>query len=221
MNYKPGDLLIGMVTFFAVLLPGALLSLLCLDVTRSHVFNGTILPEITGEAQGWVVFIFSSYFLGHFIFLLGSHLDGLYDSTYRKYKTRKGHPILNYVVNAKARQLGDDHSTIINAYKWARVNVQLRSPEAGSEIDRLEADSKFFRSLIVVLLIACVAFLSKSAGVQAAICFVLMLLSLWRYFEQRWKFTILTYQYFVILQTAQRADRAGTKAAMAAALLRP
>ena len=203
MDYKPGDLLIGIVDFFAVLLPGALLSLLCLDAARIHVFNGNVLPEIRGEAQGWIAFLFSSYLLGHFIFLLGSHLDGLYDSTYRKYKTRGGNKLLDFVIKVKAEQLGGENENMVNAYKWARANVQLRSPEAGAEISRLEADSKFFRSLIVVLFVVFIVLLTKSAWVQSAICFSLVLLSFWRYFEQRWKFTSLTYQYFVALQKSE------------------
>lgn len=203
MDYKPSDLLIGIVDFFAILLPGALLSLLGLKLARSHIFNSTVLPEITGEAQGWAAFIFFSYLLGHFIFLVGSHLDSLYDSTYRKYKIRKGHELLDYVIETKKKQLGEENENMINAYKWARANVQLRNPQAGSEISRLEADSKFFRSLIVVLFIMCIALLFKSAWLQSAICFLLMLLSFWRCFEQRWKFTTLTYQYFVALQKSQ------------------
>ena len=199
MDYKPSDLLIGIVDFFAILLPGALLSLLCLDVAHTHIFNGSVLPEIKGDAQGWLAFLFSSYLVGHFIFLLGSHLDSIYDSTYRKYKVRRGHKILDFVIEAKERQLGEGNENMVNAYKWARTYVQLRSPEAGAEISRLEADSKFFRSLIIVLLIVCIVLLFKSFWIQAAFCFLLVLISFWRYFEQRWKFTILAYQYFVAL----------------------
>jgi hypothetical protein len=63
MGYKPEDFFVGVIDFFAVLLPGALMSFVIADFARHHLF-GKALPAIQGEAQGWVVFAFSSYLLG-------------------------------------------------------------------------------------------------------------------------------------------------------------
>lgn len=204
MGYKPSDVFVGVLDFFAVLMPGALLSLFALERAENSVFNGVILPKLQGDAQGWAVFIFSSYLIGHFIFLLGSQLDRVYDSTYRKYKSRNGNPLLDYAKEIKRRQLGDDNVDITNMFKWARANVQLQNPTAAAEISRLEADSKFFRSLIIVLLIIGLVFANRAASLPAIGCFALMLLSFWRCFEQRWKFTRLTYEYFIALDKLPR-----------------
>ncbi len=204
MDHKPSDVFVGVLDIFAIMLPGALLSLLCTDLARHYIFNRTILPAIQGEAQGWAIFVFASYFLGHFIFLLGSHLDWIYDSTYREYKTRKGHKLLDVVMEIKREQLGADKQEITNAYKWARANVDIQNAGASAQISRLEADSKFFRSLIIVLFIVCVVLLTKAAWAQFAIALGLTMLSFWRCFEQRWKFTSLTYQYFIVLDRQQK-----------------
>ena len=71
MNFEPQKFFIGVIDFFSVLLPGALLTFLVKD----HV-GPYLLPNdypLTGK-KGWLAFFFNSYLLGHFIFLLGSWL---------------------------------------------------------------------------------------------------------------------------------------------------
>ncbi|MFL6216619.1 MAG: hypothetical protein ACJ74J_22235 [Blastocatellia bacterium] len=214
MEYKPSDVFVGVIDFFAVLLPGAFLALIGIEPARKYLFNDGILPGPQTEAQGWVAFIFAAYLLGHFAFLIGSHLDSIYDKTYRKRKTRQGHKLLDRVQEIKAGQLGDEHEKITNAFQWTRANVQLQSPLAAAEINRLEADSKFFRSMIVALFVFCIALAVKGAWFQFAVGLVLMALSFWRYSEQRWKFTTLTYRYFLALELVQKPKpETGTKAA--------
>ena len=79
MNFEPQKFYIGLIDFFSILLPGALLSYLLKDDLGPRFFGkhyGSF-----AEAEGWMVFLFSSYLIGHFIFLLGSWLldDHLYD----------------------------------------------------------------------------------------------------------------------------------------------
>jgi hypothetical protein len=47
---------------------------------------GDVGPVVLGDrysnldgAQAWAAFLFTSYLLGHLVFLLGSWLDGVYD----------------------------------------------------------------------------------------------------------------------------------------------
>jgi len=48
MDYKPGDFVVGIVDFFAIILPGALLSLLFQEAAHKYFF-GTIVPPIRSE----------------------------------------------------------------------------------------------------------------------------------------------------------------------------
>src|SRR5262249_36559259 len=41
---------------------------------------------------------------------------------------------------------------VVNAFQWAKARLAISSPNALVEVQRLEADSKFFRSLLVILL---------------------------------------------------------------------
>lgn len=41
---------------------------------------------------------------------------------------------------------------LINAYQWSKALLRLQGGEAMAEVDRLEADSKFFRSIVVLTL---------------------------------------------------------------------
>jgi hypothetical protein len=210
VDAKPSDLFIGVIDVFAVLLPGAILAFLGLDFARDHVF-GHVLPEIRGEAAGWVAFGLASYLLGHFVFLAGSRVDRLYDRWRKRYHPDGTDRAYLRAKSIKQKALGDsDGDEIVNTFKWAKANVQLRHPPAAGAIQRLEADSKFFRSLVVLLFVTGTAFATQGMGAAAGACVVMMFLAFWRYCDQRWKSTELAYTYLIALDTmpAPAADPA-------------
>lgn len=200
MGYKPEDLFVGVIDFFAVLLPGALLSYVMLDVARDHVF-GRILPPIRSEGQGWVVFAFSSYLLGHFVFLAGSYIDPLYDRVRRRLIPKEKDRTYQRARGIKEKCLGDSPSEpVMNTFQWAKANAQMRYPAALLEVRRHEADSKFFRSLIVVLIVVVLVLLSKAAWVESLLSLVLIVVSFVRYAEQRWKAAQRAYEYLIAME---------------------
>ena len=77
MNFEPQKFFIGLVDFFSILMPGALLAYLGKDWAGS-VLLGQPGFRLDG-AEAWMVFLFASYLLGHFAFLLGTLLDVPYD----------------------------------------------------------------------------------------------------------------------------------------------
>lgn len=220
MEHKPGDFFIGVVNFFAILLPGALLSFFSMDLARTymnarpHIFGYT-LTVIQGEAQGWVVFIIASYLLGQFISLLGSPLDKGYDLVRKAFLSKrinikwiKSQWVKNELLYNSARVIKEKYvedsveCEIVNTFQWAKANIQLRSPAAAPEIYRLEADQKFFRGLIVVLIIICLLFISvyKTGGIELVPYLIVLVLSVWRYVDQRRKSTNLAYTYLIALE---------------------
>ncbi|MGE0131570.1 MAG: hypothetical protein AB7U82_26105 [Blastocatellales bacterium] len=155
-DYKPSDLLVGIVDFFAILLPGAALAFVGMKF-QGKIFNGVILPALGEGAPRWIVFILSSYLIGHIVFLLGSSiLDPVYGTTYRKFKSRMTGDLLFKRAGEIKRETQISNNEIENNYKWARAAVRMSNSAASAEIDRLEANSKFFRSMVVVLFIAMV-----------------------------------------------------------------
>jgi Protein of unknown function (DUF2934) len=161
---KPAEFFIGLVDFFAILLPGAIATGILLQLAKTncelhYFYRQSILGELP-EGQywpRWIAIAVISYLLGHFIFLIGSaSLDNLYDLTYKlvhKDKEEAGKlqgrakTLLNTALRIPEEEV---HST----YQWTRVYARLRSPATSLEIDRFEADSKFFRSLTVLLFLA-------------------------------------------------------------------
>ena len=67
---KPTDFFVGIVDFFSILLPGALLTFLIItslsEHTSQHPLLAKALEEFRGERKvGWVAFAIASYILGH------------------------------------------------------------------------------------------------------------------------------------------------------------
>jgi hypothetical protein len=197
MSYNPADFIVGIMDFFSVLLPGALLTFLARDYALANVF-GRMIPALHSPVESWAAFALSSYLLGQFVFLVSAtFMDHLYDKTYLRYKRRKGDKLF-----AKARGIQGDAKELAGTLKWANSFVRLRSAEAGRELDRLEATSKFFRSVALVIGLFIVALAAKGESVPALVCVALALLSFWRFSDQRWKFCELTYLYFVQMNDA-------------------
>jgi len=191
MEYKPN---VGLVDFFAVLLPGALLAFL-LKGRTDCVFDGEILPKINfPSTEGWVAFVFAAYLLGQFTYLVGAtFMDWLYDHTYMLYmKWWKGDALWTEATE----RIADKKRGMADKLKWIRAYVRLSSPDAAIEIERFEATSKFFRSLFIVLLVYAGYFVHPWHRHAFAATLGLLVLSFWRFCDQRWKFTELSCLYF-------------------------
>jgi len=192
---------------------------------RFHDFAGT---------EAWVIFLFSSYLVGHFVFLLGSWLldDHAYDpirqGTYAEQVSRlaKGGKLspswaswlaarllkrntdeaVRLAIKVKEHYLDDlNASSAINAFQWCKAKLKLKHAEAIAAVERFEADSKFFRSLVIVLLFVVPwAFFKKPLGVAIASSFML-LLAFWRYVDQRVKATNQAYWYIITLESERES----------------
>lgn len=77
MNFDPQKFFIGLMEFFSILLPGALLTYLFMGEAGPAVLEDR--SERLAGAEAWAAFLFASYLFGHPVFLLGSRLDKLYD----------------------------------------------------------------------------------------------------------------------------------------------
>jgi len=229
MNFEPQKLFIGLMDFFSILLPGALLTWLLMDevgpIVLGHRYGHL------DSTQAWATFLFSSYLFGHLVFLLGSWLDEFYDwargyTLNHQVRMLAFHDRLlpwpvrlglwavfrseaNLAVSTagkiKKHWLGPlQAAQAVNTFQWCKAWLTSENEAALQGVQRLEADSKFFRSLVVVM----VATLFSSAWSPSrsplllAAAAGLLLLALWRYMEQRWKATNLAY-WSVITLTAR------------------
>ncbi|HZR58402.1 MAG TPA: hypothetical protein VFA74_16130 [Terriglobales bacterium] len=216
MELKPETFLIGVIDFFSIMLPGAVVTYLA-KADVAPVLFGKVFPEYTSETEGWAVFLFSSYLLGHFVFLIGSKFDDAYDCIRKASEGKRSSPVCGWlgktllpkdahlavekIIEIKRKYLPEvDGKFIINAFQWAKARLTLQCPGALQEVHRFEADSKFFRSLLVVLLILAIALLFKGKLLLSLFCLALSWLSFWRYVERRFKATEQAYRYIITLE---------------------
>lgn len=203
---KPGDFLLGVFEFFAILLPGALATWLAVQyIPRSALHDALAFGPGTPDPDALVLgtaLLVSSYTFGHFVFMAGSKLDGLYDRWRKRAKpasrdaTFKAAQQLHESLNENLA--GGDFSTL----KWAKAYIQIKAQPARAEIDRLEADQKFFRSLVVIAVAFAAHFLLREAEPAAGVASIVMgLLAYQRYVEQRWKMSELIYATAVIVHS--------------------
>jgi len=147
---KPSDFFLNVLSFFAILVPGAILAFLWRDLPKSFQF-----PSLA--VQDWptgLAFFAVAYLLGQALFSLGSwFLDPVYSRTYIFYKRWKkeveGDPLLKLQIKVPIDETS--HKKITGTYPWARAYVGGRSQNAAGYVAGLDADSKFFRSLVIVL----------------------------------------------------------------------
>jgi hypothetical protein len=83
MNFEPQKFFIGLVDFFSILMPGALLAYIGKDRAAEILYNQPSFP--LDDTEAWLVFLFASYLLGHFAFLFGAILDDLVYDPIRKW----------------------------------------------------------------------------------------------------------------------------------------
>jgi hypothetical protein len=169
---KPSDFFVGVVDLFAVLLPGAALTLFLERALSQSKLLTELLNDLPGGVARWAVFLVASYILGHFIFAVGSFfLDDLYDVSYKKWfeRRKKVYDLRTEVkkhLKGWTRDGGNEKTRpqpvralpeeLIDAdvFNLATSFVRVQSSPAAVEIDRAEADSKLFRSLTILQLVS-------------------------------------------------------------------
>ncbi|MEI7726540.1 MAG: NUDIX domain-containing protein [Bacteroidota bacterium] len=232
MNFEPQKFFIGLMDFFTILLPGALASFLLMDCAPV-IIDAKKYSALSVEAK-WMVFFVSSYFLGHFIFLIGAILmdehvyDNLMKFPLKKQVNRlaKGGLLSPKWMRSLAGILIKPHtdepryraiqikehyleslnsSSAMNAFQWCKARLTDENPEAMAIVQRFEADSKFFRSLTVILTIFLFVALCEIKLLTALITLLLIVLALWRYIDQRLKSVTQAYWYIITME-AKKTD---------------
>ena len=233
MGFDPSKFFIGLTDFFSILLPGALLTWLLMDEVGPAVLGDRYAN--LDATLSWAVFLFASYLLGHLVFLLGSWLDEFYDWARRYTLNRQIRQLalrgtllpwfarfLVWLVFRNERNLALRRAEAIkdqelravkgeraiNTFQWCKVVLSLDNRQSLSVVQRFEADSKFFRSFtILLLLVLCTWPLhNRWPPVGFAVALALLLLALWRYMEQRNKATNQAYWSVITLRASTKTD---------------
>jgi mannose-6-phosphate isomerase-like protein (cupin superfamily) len=225
MSYKPSDFFIGVIDFFAVLLPGALLTFFLQAHWCQAFFGaGKVLPELHTSTEKVLVFIVVTYILGNITFLLASLVMDryIYDRFLRKIFVKKtadlpfltataikekylqSHSLLNNLL--MQNKLSEKNKKwlealtrkeVVNTYKWIKHFILIKQPEALIEIKKLEADSKFFRCLVIVFIFMAIVSFAYLQIVIGFFFLLFSLLSVYRFGDLRFKSTQCAYEFLV------------------------
>ena len=200
---KPSDFLLGIVDFFAILLPGAIATAI-LAPKFGRLVLGPLIAVPDSEAGNWAAFLVCSYFLGHIIFLLGSYLDTFYNFVRMRlnpYGNRSAYTCATAIRDAFVPEL---ERSALNTFQWARSVLIATCPAAAEDVHRLEADSKFFRSLLIVCALAAIVFFADGRRIAGAAALTLGAPCFARYYERRLKSTTQAYIHVATLQRLGR-----------------
>lgn len=203
---KLGDFYVGVVDLFSVLLPGGFL-MAALVLVAPPSYGEPFAPLLATPPAQWAAFIFCAYALGALLFMPASKLDHRFYDRYRKRKWPDKDDHAYKLATALRGGVFPGPTEVdnpMNTFAWAQALLLLQAPAAFAEVQRYEAESKFFRSLIIALPVSGLLFLLKDQKAQqwvelllavalAGLCFL-------RYAERRHKSTEWAYRYLIALQ---------------------
>ena len=181
---KPGDFFVGILDFFAILVPGSIATAI-LQPRFGHLVFGQLIAHPPSEAGQWVAFLVFAYFIGHLIFLLGSYIDRLYDLLRKRMNPYGNESAYQCATRLRDELIEPAERAALNTFQWARAVLITISPAAADDVSRLEADSKFFRSLLLVSALASVVFATGGHWVEALVALLLVAPCFARYYERR------------------------------------
>lgn len=143
--------------------------------------------------------LFSAYLFGHIISQVSAYLDDyVYDRL--KDKVYKDQKCVNKVKEIRENRYGNKMTPVyVSTFNWSVFKLQKEYPEAADEVERYMADSKFFRSLFVIMMVlGCVFLFQPGIGLTVKLaCFALAAFSMVRYFKKRRKSTETAYKYII------------------------
>ena len=195
---KPSEFYVGVLDLFGVLLPGAVATALLEPRVGDWIF-GSLVARPSSEPAKWAAFLVIAYFVGHLIFLLGSYLDPWYNKLRERFDPYDDKSAYQAATSIRDSILTEQERKPLNTFQWARSVLLANCPAAAQDVHRLEADSKFFRSLLVVSALAALLFSMEGRLIEGAIALVLLVPCFARYYERRLKSTTQAYIHVVTL----------------------
>lgn len=200
MKFSPNNFYIGIIDLFAIFLPGSLvaLTLYYYKHAQAEAFLRT-----SGQSDFFsgFVLLFASYLFGHIISQASAYLDKyLYDKV--KDKLYKNQTLLNQVkkVRTDVYHNTPEDMNLVSTYEWAELKLQKELPQVVQEAERYIADSKFFRSLLLILFVLGFILLFNKNYSLSVSCFLIAAFSLIRYFHKRQKAVKTLYKGIVFIE---------------------
>lgn len=196
---KPNEFYIGALDFFAILMPGAIVTAIL-----SPFYSDLIFIPLSTEASKWTAFLISAYFVGHLVYLLGSYIDRFYNLIRERMNPYGNESAYQCATRIRDLLVDESERKALNTFQWSRSVLVSTCSAAAEDVHRLEADSKFFRSLLVVCAMAAAVFFARSRSVEGAVALALVVPCFVRYYERRLKSTTQAYIHIITLHRLGR-----------------
>jgi hypothetical protein len=195
---KPGDFYVGIITFFAILLPGSAGVGVLVPMVDPKA-SGRLFALPSGGLGEWIAFLLAAYFLGHLIFLAGSYIDWIYNALRERFHPYTNESAYRCATAIRDHLISEGEHQALNTFQWARAVLMALFPEAAADVQALEADSKFFRSLLVVLVLSASVLFAQGHLGAGGLALAFLAPCFARYYERRLKSTTQAYIYIVSL----------------------
>ena len=186
---------------------------------------------LPGTATEWAATAIAAFIFGNILFAIGSNsLDWYYDEYYKHWRRRrlnkKADPEfegpdtdqLHALAEGKRpHEIEQVTDGTAGVYDWCLSYLEVHAPGAALEVDRLQAQSKLFRSLCVLIVFVwlcnTLAWLffrlpwpAHGLGV-GIVSLIALMLCLWRFLDLRFICTRRVYEFFLVA----RISGAGTE----------
>ena len=233
MKFVTENLNLSLLEITAVLLPGSAFLLLMNQIHVVQEFFSSLLPDPKSEWQVGFAFLGAAYFCGYLLFSLGSLLDDpiyenckhfffkkevKYDNAGIPLKDKSGKEIkerpkivrdttlFKKALNVKKKHLKgtDEFGNEVNLYKWTSGYLLAEYQMLYSIVERHQAASKFFRSMVWVFVVAISVSLCNNQVGSTLIAFLLLCMSIFIYVEQREKAIRAAYEYLLVVDSTQK-----------------
>lgn len=188
---------LGLLDLLTIILPGGLLIGLAWKsglISDWQFFDNPNLPE-------WVfgaVFAAAAYVMGHFVYLISSYLDDLVFAKIKEIWWPKN-TLFTQANGIRTQKIKEVSTKDFNNFKYALGYLLQHSGALYFVVERLMAESKFFRSFCVVLFLAAGSAFYLGNWQEGIVELVFMGFSMVRYLSQRAKSIDVAYQYLILL----------------------
>ncbi len=147
MSFKPNDFFLGLQDFLIILVPGGVFVLFIYsnDTSIDFVDVNKFLETFKAFPDLKIaLLIFASYVIGHLVNRFSSYLDVFYDLVI-SYK--------NDTLISRIKKLrGKKRDKSLSNFEWAKFHLYNTDSKCIQEAESKMINSKFFRSLVVVLI---------------------------------------------------------------------
>jgi hypothetical protein len=209
MNQKPNDLLLSVIEFFGILIPGAVLAFLHGNFLLGPLGLSMESMQKLDTSGDWVLAFFVSIVLGHLLHSLSDPLDTL-AGCYLSARTQRYLEAVRPCSELPAEVPENPKNLFYSAFSFIRIH----SPVAVSELERHAADYKLFRSLTLLFLldIPLSAFSGSFSLVRLAASFLVVCFAAFR-FKQLfdWTYALAFDLYWQVSEVPEKNRKATAK----------